>query len=303
MTLVVGATGLLGTEICRRLNAAGKSFRAMVRKTSDPAKKDTLKQFGAELVEADLKDRASLDRACQGVRAVITTPTAIGSKQEGDTFQTVDLDGQKALIDAASAAKVEHHVFVSVSGNLGKHGGNPLIDAKRAVENHLRQSGLSHTILRPTFFMEIWLSPHLGFDFGNAKATIYGSGKNKISYISLHNVADFAVAALSNPAARDAVIELGGPDTLSPLEVVRMFEEVSGRRFETQFVPGEQLQARKTAATNPVEQTFADLMLSAAHHDPIDMSGTFTKFQVRPKSVREYAEIVTSDKAGHYDRQ
>jgi NADH dehydrogenase len=208
------------------------------------------------------------------------------------------LDGQKALIDAASAAKVGHYVFVSVSGNLGKHGGNPLIDAKRAVENHLRQSGLSHTILRPTFFMEIWLSPHLGFDFGNAKATIYGSGKNKISYISLYNVADFAVAALSNPAARDAVIELGGPDTLSPLEVVRMFEKLSGRRFETQFVPEEQLQARKTAATNPVEQTFADLMLSAAHDDSIDMSDTFTKFQVRPKSVHEYAEIVTSGKAG-----
>src|SRR2546430_10398993 len=135
MILVVGATGLLGTEICRRLATAGKSFRAMVRKISDQAKKDTLKRFGADFVEADLKDRASLDRACQGVSAVITTPTAIGSRQEGDTFQTVDLDGQKALVDAAHAAKVEHYVFVSVSGNLGKQGGNPLIDAKRAVEN------------------------------------------------------------------------------------------------------------------------------------------------------------------------
>ena len=299
MTLVVGATGLLGTEICRRLASAGKPFRAMVRKTSDPAKKDTLKQLGAELVEADVKDRASLDRACQGVTAVITTPTAIGSRQEDDTFQTVDLDGQKALVDAATAAKVEHYVFVSVSGNLGKQGGNPLIDAKRAVENHLRQSGLSHTILRPTFFMEIWLSPHLGFDFQNAKATIYGSGKNKISYISLHNVADFALVALSNPAARNAMIELGGPGTLSPLDVVRTFEKLSGRRFETHFVPEEQLQTRKTAATNPVEQTFADLMLSAAHDDSIDMSDTFTKFQVRPKSLHEYAELVTSGKAGH----
>jgi uncharacterized protein YbjT (DUF2867 family) len=288
---------LLGAEICRRLASTGKSFRAMVRKTSDPAKNDTLKQLGAELVEADLKDRASLDRACQGVTAVITTPTAIGSRREGDTFQTVDLDGQKALVDAAGAAKIEHYVFVSVSGNLGKQGGNPLIDAKRAVENHLRQSGLSYTILRPTFFMEIWLSPHLGFDFQNAKATIYGSGKNRISHISLHNVADFAVAALSNPAARNAVIELGGPDTLSPLEVVRLFEKVFGRRFETQFVPEEQLQARKTAATNPVEQTFADLMLSAAHDDSIDMSDMFTKFHVRPKSVREYAEMLTSGKS------
>jgi len=65
MTLVVGATGLLGLEICRRLASAGKSFRAMVRKTSDPAKRELLRQLGAELVEADLKDRQSLDRACR----------------------------------------------------------------------------------------------------------------------------------------------------------------------------------------------------------------------------------------------
>jgi NADH dehydrogenase len=299
MTLVVGATGLLGAEICRRLATAGKSFRAMVQKTSDPAKRNTLKQLGAELVEADLKDRASLDHACRGATTVVSTPTAISSRQEGDTFQIVDLDGQKALVDAASAAKVEDYVFVSVSGNLGKQGRNPLVDAKRAVENHLRQSGLSYTILRPTFFTEIWLSSHLGFDFQNAKATIYGSGQNKISYISLDNVADFAVAALSNPAAHKAEIELGGPDTLSPLEVVRMFEKLSSRRFEIQFSPEEQLQGSENGATNPVEQTFADLMLSAAHDDSIDMSDTFTKFQVRPKSVHEYAEIVTSDKAGH----
>jgi uncharacterized protein YbjT (DUF2867 family) len=299
MTLVVGATGLLGTEICRRLAAAGKSFRAMVRNTSDPAKKETLKQLGADVVEADLKDWPSLDRACRGATAVVTTSTAIGSQQEGDSFDTVDLHGQMHLVDAARAAKVGRYIFVSVSGNLLKHGDNPLFHAKQAVENHLRQSGLTYTILRPSAFMEIWLSPHLGFDFANTKATIYGSGQNKISYISLHNVADFAVAALSNPAARNAVIELGGPDTLSPLEVVRMFEKISGRGFETQFVPEEELQGRKMAATNPVEQTFADLMLSAAHDDSIDMSDMFTKFQVRPKSVREHAEIVTSGKAGH----
>ena len=303
MTLVVGATGLLGAEICRRLANAGKSLRAMVRKTSDPAKKDTLKQLGAELVEADLKDRASLDHACRGATAVVSTSTAIGSRQEGDTFQTVDLDGQKALVDAASAAKVEHYVFISVSSNLMKRGDNPLFKAKRAVENHLRQSGLTYTILRPSAFMEIWLSPHLGFDFGSAKATIYGSGQNKISYISLHNVADFAVAALSNPAARNTVIDLGGPEALSPIEVVRIFEELAGCTFEKQFVPEEGLQARKAAASNPVELTFADLILTVAQGDSIDMIDTFKKFSVRPKSIREYAEMVTRGNAGHRNRK
>jgi len=294
MTLVVGATGLLGTEICRRLASAGKPFKAMVRATSDPAKKDVLKQLGGGLVEADLKDRASLDRACEGTTAVITTPTAILSQQPGDTFDTVDLHGQIQLIDAARAAKIGHYIFVSISGNLLKDGDNPLVDAKRAVENYLQQSGLAYSILRPTFFMEIWLSPHLGFDFANAKATIYGSGQNKTSYISLQNVADFAVESLSNPAARNAVIELGSPEAFSQLEVVRMFEEIIGRTFEKQFVSEEALRARKAAATNPVEQTFADLTLAAARGDKIDMGEIFGNFSIRPRSVRDYAKAVMS---------
>jgi len=293
MTLVVGATGLLGTEICRRLASAGKPFRAMVRSTSDRARKETLRRLGGKLVEGDLKDRASLGRACAGAAAVITTPSAILSQQQGDTFDSVDLRGQMQLIDAAGAAKVGHFVFVSVSGNLLKHGDNPL-SAKQAVEKHLRQSGLTYTILRPTRFMEIWLSPHLGFDFANANATIYGSGENKINYISLHNVADFVVEAVSNPAAQNAVLELGGPHAFSQFEVVRIFEEVSGRTFEKQFVSEETLKARKTAATNSVERTFADLTLAAARADTIDMCETFKKFSVRSRSVREYAKTVMS---------
>jgi uncharacterized protein YbjT (DUF2867 family) len=126
MIVVVGSTGGLGTEICRRLAAAGKPFRAMVRPTSDPAKKDVLKQLGAELVEADLKNRASLDRACVDASAVITTPTAISSQHAGDTFDTVDLQGQMDLIDTARAANIRHYVFLSVSGNLLKRGDNPI---------------------------------------------------------------------------------------------------------------------------------------------------------------------------------
>lgn len=196
------------------------------------------------------------------------------------------------LIDAARAAKISHFVFVSVSGTLLKHGDNPLFDAKKAVENYLQQSGLTYTVLRPTFFMEIWLSPHLGFDVANGKATIYGSGKTKISYISLHNVADFAVAALSNKAARNVVLEVGGPDALTQLEVIRIFEEISGRTFEKQFVPEEALQAQVAAADNPVGKTFADLTLGAARGDNIDMRDTFDKFSVRPRSVRDYAKTV-----------
>ena len=95
MNLVVGATGLLGSEICRRLTAGGKPTRALVRSTSDQAKVDKLKGYGAEIVQGDLRDRVSLEAACQGVTAVISTVSAMPrSYQPGENdIQTVDIHG------------------------------------------------------------------------------------------------------------------------------------------------------------------------------------------------------------------
>jgi len=127
------------------------------------------------------------------------------------------------LVDAAKAANVSRFVLISFPPVDAEF---PLQAAKRRVEEHLKSGGLTYAILQPTFFMEVWLSPALGFDAANAKAQIYGSGENKISWISYKDVAKFAVASIDNPEARNAVIELGGPEALSPLEVVRAFEEL-----------------------------------------------------------------------------
>ena len=291
MILVVGATGLLGREICRRLAAAGKPLRALVRRTADRAKVDELEQSGATLVRGDLKDRASLDAACRGIDTVITTASTTLSRQEGDSIQTVDQEGQMRLVDAAKAAGVARFVYVSYSHGIDVD--CPLATAKRAVENHVKQSGMTYTILAPSVFMEIWLSPALGFDAANAQARIYGSGTNPISWISLGDVAQFVVLALDHAAARNAILELGGPAAISPLEVVRAFEQTGGRPFTVEHVPEETLRAQRTAATDPLQQSFAALMLAYALGNSIDMRSTLKTFPVPLLSVKEYARRIT----------
>lgn len=286
MNLIVGATGFLGSEICRRLRQQNQPVRALVRSTSDPAKKEALQAMGAELVTGDLKDAASLAAACADVTTVISTATAIVSRQEGDSLQTVDMNGQLNLITAAQNAGVEQFVFVSVSGGLPAN--NPLVEAKRAVEQRLQASGMRYTILRPTNFMEVWLSPIVGFDAANASAVVYGSGDNKISWIALGDVAQFAVDSLTNPAAQNAVLELGGPAALSPLEVIALFEAASGRTFAVQPVPEEALQAQLAAATDPIQQSFAALILATARGDAIDMTATLQAFPLHLTSVEEF---------------
>lgn len=289
MVLVIGATGLLGGEICRRLVAGGKPVRALTRPTSDPTRVAALRALGVKLVNGDLKDRASLDAACKGIDTVISTASITFSRQPGDTLASVDQQGQIALIGAARAADVVRFVYVSVSGQNDVD--CPLMTAKRAVEQELMQSGMDYTILRPSYFMEVWLSPALGFDAANGTARVYGSGEKPISFISYKDVAQFAVASVDNPAARNAVIELGGPEALTPMEVVGVFEKKKGRRFQTEHVPEDVLEGQRAAASDPLQQSFASLMLAYAHGDAIDMQPTLARMPLKLTSVREFADV------------
>ncbi len=289
MNLVVGATGFLGTEICRQLSAKGRPVRALVRPTSDPAKVERLRALGAEIVQGDVRDRASLRAACQGATAVISTVSAMpfSYNPPDSTPQTVDLEGVIGLIAAAQAADVPRFVYTSFTHLVTID--SSLRTAKRTVERKLADSGLTYTILLPTDFMEVWLGPATGFDYPNARARVYGTGRNPISWISLVDVAQFAVESLDNPAGRNAALELGGPEALSQLEVVRIFEEVGGRPFELEFVPEEALIAQWQAASDDFQKTFAALMLATAHGSPIDMREMLQAFPIRVTSVGEYA--------------
>ncbi len=283
--LVAGATGYLGSEICRQLILKNLKVKGLVRATSDANKVAHLKASGVETIEGDLKDKVSLRNALQGVSAVITTVSSTLSRQEGDSIQTVDDEGQINLIDAAVKAGVHQLIYISFC----EMGECPLQTAKRKVEKHLSESGLNYTILQPTCFMEVWLSPVLGFDYPNAKASIFGEGKNKVSWIAIKDVASFAVDSLSNPAAKNRIIELGGPDALSPLEVVNIFETAKGKKFELQFVPEEALKAQRVAAQDPLSESFSVLTLGVVNGSEIDMTSILNDFKIRLTSVIDYA--------------
>ena len=86
MNLVVGATGLLGGEICRLLAAEGKPSRALVRPSSDQSRVAEIGR-NLEIAFGDLKNRASLEEACLGVTSVISTASSMLSRQAGDSIQ------------------------------------------------------------------------------------------------------------------------------------------------------------------------------------------------------------------------
>ena len=96
----------------------------------------------------------SLEAAVEGVQTVITT--ANSSMRGGeDNSKSVDLEGNRNLIETARKAGVEHFVFVSALGADPDHPA-PFMQAKAQTEAALRESGMEYTILAPTAFMEVW---------------------------------------------------------------------------------------------------------------------------------------------------
>jgi uncharacterized protein YbjT (DUF2867 family) len=290
MTLVIGATGLLGAEVCRRLAESGRSVRALVRDTADAGKRAAIAETLAQLVPGDLKDPRSLAAACRDIDEIVTTASSTLSRQDGDTIESVDRRGYLDLISAARDAGVRQFVYTSIPPNLRYD--SPLSRAKREVEHALVSSGLDYTVLQANYFMEVWLSPALGFDYTNARVRVFGEGDQPLRWVSLHDVAGLAVQALDDEATRNRILPVGGPENLSPFDVIRTFEDVTGRQFAVEHVPADVLEEQRQSATDPLSESFAALMLEYSHGVPMDMTDTLTLMPRTLTSVRDYATTV-----------
>jgi uncharacterized protein YbjT (DUF2867 family) len=289
MILVIGATGLLGTEVCHVLKERGWPVRALVR-NRDSVKARQLASEGAELAVADLKDPASLVAVCRGASAVISTASSTFSRQAGDSIETVDRMGQISAVDAARAAGVGRLVFVSIARQIRFP--SPLSCAKREVQQHLEQSGLPYTILLANWFQEVWLSPALGFDYSNRRVRIYGTGENAVSFISYKDVAQFAVRSLDTRATENRKFDICGPQPVSQLDAVRCFERVMGQPFEVEFVSEEALRQQLLQAPDALSQSFASLMLDYASGNGADPTAALDAVALRLTTVEDYAKAV-----------
>ena len=288
MILVVGATGLVGGEVCKKLAARGEKVRALVRTTSSKERVEALRSAGVELCVGDLKDPGSLAAACRGVDAVISTASSTLSRQAGDSIESVDGVGQINLVKAAKAANVGRFLFVSF--RRPPSFSFPLGDAKRAVEEAI--ASMNFTVIQASYFMEVWLGPELGFDYVNATAHICGPGTSPVSWVSFVDVAEMCAVAIRHPAAERRTIEFGGPDAISLTEVVSLFEKIGGKTFKVEHVPEEMLLAQFEGATDSMQKTFAALMLGSVHGDAMDGATVAKEFGIKLASVDGYARAV-----------
>lgn len=283
--LVAGSTGQLGYTITRMLAETDHMVTALHRKSSDitpleeligtgSSKKGNVvnlanegkqEKTGIILLEGNVLDKNSVEKAVRGMDVVISTVNTNTPVRKDDRFKTTDLQGNLNLIEASKKAGVSQFIFTSASGFDQRDNKIPVMKYKRIVEQALMNSGVPYTIFRPPAFMDIVFA-FLGTDlvlegervhtlrrpfrFSNRffdgirydiekknRFNYIGKGTTRNSFIAVHDVARFHVNAAGRKEALNRIIPIGGPEPLTVLEVKKIFEEVYDKKLTGKSTP------------------------------------------------------------------
>lgn len=277
MFLIVGGTGALGSAVARLLLQRGHQVRIMTR---DLQRATALKKLGAEVVQGDLRNKASLARACARVDGILAAAHSIMGRG-AEASSKVDALGHKWLINAAQEAGVKHFVYTSAFGVSPTHP-SEFYRIKHEVEQYLQHSGLAHTILRPTAFMESHAHMLIGQPIlETGKVSLFGRGENPRNFVAAQDVAQFAVMALTLPQMAGEIIEIGGPENWTNMEVVRLYERLSGKQAKVSHVPLAMLRLM-APVVRPFHPGLSQVMASSIWFDTTDQT-----FNPRP-TLRKY---------------
>jgi len=269
--LVTGATGQQGGAVARELLAGGHSVRAMTRKPDGDAAQ-ALAALGAEVVAGD----SSLAAALDGVWGVFAVQNSWEAGVEGEEEQG------KRIAQLARDAGVQHFVYTSVGG-ADRKTGVPHFDNKFRIEEKVRSLGFpSHTVLRPVFFMENFLSPWYkpAIDEGNLAMSL--TPDTKLQMIALADIGRYGRMAFEqHDTMNGEAIELAGDDTTMP-QAAEIISKASGKPISFFQVPIEE-----------VRKFSDDFALMFEWFDRVgydsDIQGNAKEYGIEPTSLEEWA--------------
>lgn len=284
LILIVGASGKLGNAVARKLLAEGEPVRAMSRV---PARLECLARLGAEVVAGDLTDRASLGRACQGaIKVFAAAHSFLGTGR--NSMRRVDEAGNRALIDAARSAGVQHFVFTSAC--FGADDPVDFFRVKHGVEQYLQAGGMPYTILRPGAFMEDHAERMGSPVLKGRPAVLFGEGRAPANYVAVKDVAEIAVRILRQPPSNE-LIWIGGPENLSAADVIGTYARLSGRPARVIHAPLWLLRTIRDTVGRafPAVRRIIDTgLFTESGAQTIDMAATLRRHPIRLTSLEEF---------------
>ncbi|MBK8020562.1 MAG: SDR family NAD(P)-dependent oxidoreductase [Chloroflexi bacterium] len=219
--LVTGAAGYVGNNTVRRLLELGKPVKALVRDADKAATRLKGLPGSITLATGDVRDRASMQKAMEGVTTVVHL-VAIPMERGGATYEEVNYQGTINVVDAAVAAGVERFINMSQNGATPDHFSR-FLRSKGRAQAYVAASPLRWTAVKPS----VIFGPQ--DEFFNAFARLIritpmvfpliDGGKALFQPVSVHDVVEAMVRSLDDDATIGREFALGGPEVLTMGEI------------------------------------------------------------------------------------
>jgi uncharacterized protein YbjT (DUF2867 family) len=282
MILLIGATGITGSEIAKQLAGAGVKTRAMVRNSK---KAEGLKQFGIEVVEGDATQPETLQKALEGAEKLVFS-TNMDERQA---------ELHKNIIDAARSAGVQQALRISAMGSdlrspirIGKTHGQS--------DSDLKQSGIPYTILQPAYFMQnFFLS--IG-DIAERDAFSLPIDGAKLSLVDVRDIGAVAVRTLTEDGHTGKTYEITGPAALSGAEMADMLSLALGKRVKFEAADPDEFRNRMIGSGFPewTVDALAELYAVFASGFAARITDTVEKVTGKPpisfdRFAKDYAQV------------
>ena len=223
MILFTGLTGAVGTEIVKLLPEFGIQARGLVR---DPAKADLIKAAGVDVITGDLGDPVAIKEALQGCDKAFLLMA--NSREQ--------LDLEISFVDAARASGVRY--LVKMSANGANSNSTSLLKRYHGdSEQHIRDSGLSYTLVRPNYFMQNMF--HVAAGIIDQDKYFMPMRDGQVGIIDVRDVARFILTVLTSPGHENKTYEITGPELVSFHDIAGQLSEVMGREIRYVDVPAE----------------------------------------------------------------
>jgi len=237
---VAGGTGLLGRAIVPALLDAGHEVVVLSR--SNPAT-DPIDPRAA-WVHGDVTDPGGLVEPLRGMDAVVDAvqfpKSPVENPRKGLTFERIDLGGTKNLVDAAKAAGVPRFIGLSGAG-AAEDARYHWLRFKWQEEEHIRASGLTYTIFRPSWIYgprDVSLNRFLGFAKFLPFIPVIGDGKTRLNPLFVNDLGRHVAAALTVAGTENRLFEIGGPEVLTMDEIIRTALAAHGKKRFLLHQPG-----------------------------------------------------------------
>lgn len=225
--MIVGATGMLGEPVARRLLADGWRVRCLVRNV--PAASAQLGD-GFEYVQGDVTRPDTLDAAfdqCAYLHLNLRGTNTL------ESYELNEVQGSATCIRLAHRHGFRRITYLSGAGRVDNDTRQYFpIRIKRAVEASLAAGRISWTVFRATHFME-----SLNLCIRNGRAAILGHQPHPLHYLAASDYAGMAARAVDSGGAQNRALYLFGPGAWTMKEALQRYVSVLRPDLRVQTLP------------------------------------------------------------------